>query len=52
MKTFTSPAGPESKILGHNVGRSEVNFANLLHFKCMYAEAIRTFFVVSLSENI
>lgn len=29
------PAGPDNKILGHTVGRSEVNFANLLHFKGM-----------------
>lgn len=45
------PAGPDSKILGHTVGRSEVNFTYLLHFKCMYVEAMRTFFVFSLSAK-
>lgn len=43
------PPGPDSKILGHTVGSSEANFEKLLHFKCMYDEAIRTFLVVSLS---
>ena len=45
------PAGPDNNILGHTEGRSEAYFAKPLHFKWMYVDAIKTFFVVSLQQD-